>query len=308
MLMAGCSCCRGRLSFCHALRKICPRRGFLTYNELARGLEYAILCGMNAFRVTILSLLVIAVGLMFYVVFVTLPAMQADQNIYNISRQAGQNQQQTADHRDRVSAYGDGAEATGLQQAVAEAEKVDREAEKSVYEAEEKAVLDEARRKAQAAQEQVPASPKTDGAIGLVTSFNKEWVSILFKPAVKDVLPEGLVIAVRREGLVLCEATVDFKDEESGQVGATLRPQEFGKGQVDVDENALLPRPGDEVVYSPFASARDLRRENTFLTPQPLTVPAPAEEPAPVEPAPAAEPAPAEQPAPAAEPYEITDL
>ena len=81
--MAGCSCCRGRLSFCHALRKICPRKGFLTYNELARGLEYAILCGMNAFRVTILSLLVIAVGLMFYVVFVTLPAMQADQNIYD---------------------------------------------------------------------------------------------------------------------------------------------------------------------------------------------------------------------------------
>ncbi len=252
----------------------------LTYNELAWWTEYAILTRMNAFRITILSLLVIAVGLMFYVVFVTLPAMQAEQNLYHISQQSAQNQQQTAGHRQRVSGYGDGAEVGGLKDAMAAAENADREAEKSVCEAEAQAVLEDARRKAEAAQQRDNElkNEKTDGTIGLVTAFNKEWVSVLFKPAVKDVLPEGLVLAVRREGHVLCEVTVDYVDEESGQVGATMRPQEFGKSQVDVDEETLLPRVGDEVIYSPFASARDLRRENTFLTPQPLTTPTPAAE------------------------------
>lgn len=243
---------------------------------------------MNAFRITILALLTIVVAVMIYVVCVMLPGMQADQKIYNISQQSAKNQLQAADHRERVSGYGETAEAGGLAGAVSESEEADRLAESSVHEAEERAVIEEARRKVEAEQrramEDAAAGPQTDGAIGLVTSFNQAWLSILFKPAVKDVLNEGVVVAVRRDGVVLCEATVDFHDEESGQVGATLRPQEFGKTQMEVDEDAWLPVVGDEVIYSPFASVRDLRRENTFLTPQPLSVPAvpaaPAEQPA----------------------------
>ena len=86
-------------------------------------------------------------------------------------------------------------------------------------------------------------------------------------------LVEGTIVAVRREGVVLCEATVDFRDEESGQVGATLKPQEFGKAQFNIEAEKLQPKPGDEVVYSPFASARELRADNSFLQPEPLTVP-----------------------------------
>jgi hypothetical protein len=43
---------------------------------------------------------------------------------------------------------------------------------------------------------------------------------------------------------------------------------------VDVNEDAILPIPGDEVIYSPYASSRDLRRDDTFLNPQPTTTPA----------------------------------
>jgi hypothetical protein len=116
-----------------------------------------------------------------------------------------------------------------------------------------------------------------------VTAFNKEWLSIMFKPAVTDVINEGVIIAVRREGIVICEATVDLKDDESGQLGATLKPQEFGKSQANVDVEKLLPQVGDEVIYSPFASARELRAENPFVKPAPLSVPRPEDGVAPLE-------------------------
>ncbi len=248
----------------------------LTYYELARGGGYAILCAMNGFRITILALLVLVVGLMFYVVFVTLPSQQADYNIYQISQQVAQNEREAASHRERVSAFGEAAEQSELSSAYAEAEAADREAVRNVSDAEEQAVLAEARRRAEAeaaAQTAAPAGSQTDGAIGLVTNFNSEWVSIRFKPAVESPLNEGLIVAVRRDGVVLCEAVVDWKDEESGEIGATLKPQEFGSTQVDVNEEAILPVPGDEVIYSPYASSRDLRRDDSFLHPQPATAP-----------------------------------
>lgn len=266
-------------------------RPFLTYNELASLSRCAILTRMNGFRITILALLAVTVGLMVYVVFVTLPGMQADRHIYDISRRSEQNDRQTAGHRERVGAYEEGTDDPELAGAYSDAAEADRQAEEEVYEAEEQAVIEEAKRKAaaaRAAEEKAAAdAQRTDGAIGLVTSFNKEWVSIMFKPAIDDVLNDGLVVAVRRQGVVLCEATIDYRDDESGQIGATLRPQEFGKTQVDVDSQTLLPSPGDEVIFSPFASARELRRDNTFLTPQPLSVPASEDSAAaPVEPIP----------------------
>lgn len=239
---------------------------------------------MNGFRITILALLVLVVGLMFYVVFVTLPGQQADYNIYQISQQVAQNEREAASHRERVSEFGEAAEHNELSSAYAEAEAADREAVRNVSDAEEQAVLAEARRRAEAeaaAQAAAQTGSQTDGAIGLVTNFNREWVSIRFKPAVESPLNEGLIVAVRREGVVLCEAVVDWKDEESGEIGATLKPQEFGSTQVDVNEEAILPIPGDEVIYSPYASSRDLRRDDTFLNPQPATTASPATEAAP---------------------------
>lgn len=229
---------------------------------------------MNGFRITVLALLVLVVGVMFYAIFVFLPGMQADRNIYEISRNSAANAQREAGHREKVSEYGESAEKQELATAYSEAEAADDDARKSVYEAEERAVIEEAKRKAEAALErEVKEADEAGKAIGLVTSFNKEWVSIMFKPVVKDTLNEGTIIAVRREGVVLCEAVVDLHDDESGQLGATMKPQEFGKAQASIDEEKLLPRPGDEVIFSPFASAKDLRRDNSFLKPAPLTVP-----------------------------------
>lgn len=243
--------------------------------------EYAILVRMNAFRVAILSLLVVVVGVMCYAVFVLLPGMQADHDIYEISQKNAQAAAQDAGHREKVSEYATDTRSDELATAYSEAENAERDAEKLVYEAEEKAVIEEAKRKAEAAlAQQTKQESQEAKAIGLVTSFNKDWVSIMFKPAVQEPLNEGLVIAVRREGVILCEATVDFRDEESGQLGATLKPQEFGKAQVNIDEEKMLPIPGDEVIYSPFATAHDLRAEYSFLKPTPLSVPARVTEPA----------------------------
>ena len=229
---------------------------------------------MNGFRITILALLVLVVAGMFYAIFFFLPGMQADHNIYEISQKTAQNELRDAGHRQKVSEYGASAEDAELSTAYDEAEAAEQDARKSLYEAEERAVIEEAKRKAEAAMaREVKEDNEAGKAIGLVTSFNQEWVSIMFKPAVKDVLVEGTIVAVRREGVVLCEATVDFRDEESGQVGATLKPQEFGKAQFNIEAEKLQPKPGDEVVYSPFASARELRADNSFLQPEPLTVP-----------------------------------
>lgn len=237
---------------------------------------------MNGFRITILALLVLVVGLMFYVIFVTLPGMQADRNIYEISQKTALNARENASHLDRVSNYGDGAEKEELASAYSADEQSKRQAEKSLYEAEEKAVIEEARRKAEEALAlEVKAADEAPAAIGLVTAFNRDWVSIMFRPAVKDPLNEGLIVAVRRDGVVLCEATVDYKDEESGQIGATLKPQEFGKTQVNIDEEKMLPMPGDEVIYSPFESTQDLKALESYLKPAPLSVPAQADDAAP---------------------------
>lgn len=226
---------------------------------------------MNGFRMTVLALLVLVVGAMFYAIFVFLPGMQADRNIYEISRNTAANAQREADHRVKVSGYGESPENEEL---ASEAAAADAAARKTVYEAEERAVIEEAKRKAEAALErEVQEADEAGKAIGLVTSFNKDWVSIMFKPVVKEPLGDGTIVAVRREGVVLCEAVVDLRDEESGQLGATMKPQEFGKAQANIDEAKLLPQPGDEVIYSPFASARDLRADNSFLRPAPLSVP-----------------------------------
>lgn len=250
-------------------------RLILTYSLLACMRECAILCAMNGFRITLLALLILVVGLMFYVIFVTLPGMQADHNIYEITQKNSLVAQENEGHRDRVSAYGDGAEKQELASAYSAAAEEEKLAEKSVYEAEERAVIEEARRKAAAAlAQEVKAADEAPDAIGLVTSFNRDWVSIMFRPAVKDPINEGLVVAVRRDGVVLCEATVDYKDEESGQIGATMKPQEFGKSQVNIDQEKMLPMPGDEVIYSPFVSTRDLKAVNSFLQPAPISVPA----------------------------------
>lgn len=259
-------------------------REILTDNELESKHECAILYAMNAFRVTILALLVLVVGGMFYAVFVFLPGMQADRNIYEITQKTAQDAARDAGHREKVSEYGEKAEDEGLAGAYSEADAVDRTSDQAVCEAEERAVIEEAKRKEQAAREQQARQEREEEkTIGLVTSFNKEWVSIMFKPAVNDVINEGTIVAVRRQNLVICEATVDYKDEESGQIGATLKPQEFGKSQANIDAEKLLPEPGDEIIYSPFASARELRAENPFVKPTPLSAPRRGDEVAPLE-------------------------
>ena len=68
-------------------------------------------------------------------------------------------------------------------------------------------------------------------------------------------------IAVRRNDYIVCEATVDGQDTESGQYTAALKQAEFGGAKDPEVEANRKPRVGDEVIVSPFPSSRDLRMD-----------------------------------------------
>ena len=82
-----------------------------------------------------------------------------------------------------------------------------------------------------------------------------------------------MVIAVRRGDYVVCEAVIDGRDEESGQVSATIKQAVFGASG-STPENLPTPQVGDEVIPTPFLSGSELRREQSGLD----AVPAAAEE------------------------------
>ena len=154
-------------------------------------------------------------------------------------------------------------------EARAAAEKAQQERIKKLTEAEESSVLADARRKqeesmAQQADEDVDDSKP----IGLVTSYNQEWNSVLFKPVTQSPINIGLVVALRRDGNILCEAEVDNVDQESGQVSAQLKHSSFnadaqgGAVQDGILPEDKMPAVGDEVIITPFETTRDLREDN----------------------------------------------
>ena len=85
---------------------------------------------------------------------------------------------------------------------------------------------------------------------------------MLFKPNGSMPVNEGLIIAVRRNDYIVCEATVDGKDEISGQITAAVKPAHFGGVSDEAAEANQIPRPGDDVIISPFPSSKDLRLED----------------------------------------------
>lgn len=233
---------------------------------------------MNGFRVAILVLLCLVVGLMAYVVFEVLPDRQTDYNLYNMARKnAGYDLQEEA-HRERLDRYGDATD-PDLQAAQNLIEENERKAEIAVNEAEEKAVIEEVKRReeterALAAQ---GAAPKEE-SLGRVASYNEEWRSILVEPLSNQPISTGLVVAVRRDGRIVCEATVDILDE-SGQFGASIKDAVFSQSvDINADSDMFTPKVGDEVIISPFPTASQLRSETSpSLAPgdtvQPTTTP-----------------------------------
>ncbi len=224
---------------------------------------------MNGFRVTILVLLCLAVGLMFYVVAYMIPQQQERYDQYKAEQSTEAYNQREAEHQKRMEELDPEHEADAVAEARAAAEKAQQERIKKLTEAEESSVLADARRKqeesmAQQADEDVDDSKP----IGLVTSYNQEWNSVLFKPVTQSPINVGLVVALRRDGNILCEAEVDNVDQESGQVSAQLKHSSFnadaqgGAVQDGILPEDKMPAVGDEVIITPFETTRDLREDN----------------------------------------------
>ena len=216
---------------------------------------------MNGFRVTLLVLLCLAVSLMFYAVMVVVPSWQNQYGEYQASQKLTEYQRNNDNHRLRMEQFAPDAETPEVAQARAAAEESARKGEQALTEAEESSVIAAAKRKEEAAlAKQAEVEATAPKPLGLVAAFDQEWNILMIKPVSEMPLHPGFVVAVRRDGRIVCEAVIDALDSESGQYSATLKVADLGKVISAVSSEATLqPAVGDEIIESPFPSSAELR-------------------------------------------------
>ncbi|MDO4751061.1 MAG: hypothetical protein Q4A24_03045 [Akkermansia sp.] len=231
---------------------------------------------MNGFRIAILTLLVLVVGLLFYVVIGVLPNQKKSYDLYVMSKNTP-TQQTDVDDADASAAPTEADER--LRRLREEQTQTD---EQSLAEEERRTVAlaeEQRRRESEAAMADQLDDEAAQAPLGLVTGVAPSEGFLSFKPMGKDVISKGLIVAVRRgeSDYVICEAEVDYLHEESGEYIANIREQDFSSS-VDKDSTEkLIPAVGDQVIISPFASAQQLRADNPFLKPDPPSVPSGAD-------------------------------
>ncbi len=216
---------------------------------------------MNGFRITLLSLLALAVVALLCVVTVFQSNQEANYEAYLASVKASERQLMIAAHQDKMKRIGPQEEAG----AAADALRAAREQqEKQITEAEERNVLATAVRKDAAKVEQAAqAEANAEKPLGLVSSYNKDWGFIMIKPVSAEPLPSGMVVAVRRGEHIVCEVEIGEEelDEQTGNrlISATIRENQFTQGGGNISADKFDPAVGDEIILSPYLSSRDLR-------------------------------------------------
>lgn len=224
---------------------------------------FAILARMSAFRITILVLLSLTVGLMFYAFVVLLPARQDQYQMYQTQLKINEYEKRQLEHEARMARLGADVDTPEIAAARAAAEEEEKKNAADLTAAEEHSVIASVKRRqeieeaANAAEE--AAAPS---ALGVVTSYLEDCTVVLFKANGSMPVNEGLIVAIRRDNYIVCEATVDGRDEISGQITAAVKLAQFGGVADAAAEANQIPRPGDEVIISPFPSSRDLRLED----------------------------------------------
>ncbi len=245
------------------IKHVCQKQAeFVTDSVLEYETVFAILAGMNAFRATILALLVLTVGLMFYAFVVLIPARQEQYNMYHTQLKINEYEKRQMEHdarMSRLSADVDTPEMAAARAAAAEEEKKNAE---ELNAAEENSVIASAKRRQEIEESTTAAEDASKpSSLGSVTAYLEDCAVVLFNASGNMPVNEGLLIALRRDDFIVCEATVDGRDEESGQYTAAVKQANFGGVDDPVAEANRKPRPGDEVIISPFLSGRDLRLE-----------------------------------------------
>lgn len=227
---------------------------------------------------TILTLLCLAVGLMFYAVLFVVPSWQEQYNAYQSTLRISEYEKKSDIHRQQMMAYDTSNESPEVEQARLAQEAAEKREEEALTEAEESNVVAAAKRREEAARAQAEAEAAQKAAqptIGTVASFDKDWDCIMIKPRVPEAFLPGAVLAVRRDKLVVCEAVVDSRDEQSGQVSATVKRADFGETSMEGGAAEQQdPMVGDEVIVSPFLTADELQgKGDAFFQPVPQSIP-----------------------------------
>lgn len=214
---------------------------------------------MNGFRIAILSLMVLAVGILFYFVVEMLPNQQRVFDDYHrskaISALGADSETADAYATDEKAAQ----ELERLRQESAQA--VDRvhsnEEHRTVAQAEEV----QRRESEKAMADQLARETAEASALGLVTAVALEDGFFSFKPLGNEPISEGLVIAVRRgeDDYIICEAIVSRYYEESGEYIADIKNDAFSSSATNGKSDRPVPGKGDLIVLSPFATADQLR-------------------------------------------------
>lgn len=223
---------------------------------------------MNGFRITVLTLLCLSLAFMFYAVCFVVPSWQGEYNAYQASQRISEYEKKNDIHRQQMVTLDPSYDAPEVAAARKDVEEAARRDDQAVVDAEESNVLAAARRREEEARARAEAEAERDEAvssatIGIVASYDADWQCIMIRPAVPEAFLPGAVLAVRRDKRVLCEAVVDSRDAESGQVSATVKlpappPGETEQGSLAAN---MQPAVGDEVIASPFPTGDELRAE-----------------------------------------------
>lgn len=215
---------------------------------------------MNPFRIIILLLLTISLGMMGYIVLVVIPDRQTEYAQYQSTLQMARFNERNDAHQARMDQIAPRTEGGDLKTASDELAQAQLAREAALAEAEERNIIAAARAKEeQAAAEAAAAAEREKKAtqgfemIGEVVSYDKEWATIIINPIQGAIITNGLRIAVMQQAGIICEATVDTKDEISGQIIATMQMSKIGNTE------PKSPAMGDKVIVSPFESSADIR-------------------------------------------------
>lgn len=240
---------------------------------------------MNGFRITILTLLCLSVGLMFYAVLFVIPDWQDRYSAYESLQKIDEYDNKNDIHRQQMAVFDPSYETPEVEQARLGVEEAERRGEQTLIEAEEHNVVAAARRRAEAAQARAREEEKKEveaasSVVGYVASYDRDYQFVMIQPKVPQAFFKGAVMALRRNKKIVCEAVVDAVDAESGQVSATVK-----LAQITVqggESTSPEPVEGDEVIPSPFLSSDELKSGQGPQSMQPL-IPSPVPSASPVD-------------------------
>ncbi len=208
---------------------------------------------MNGFRITLLVMLGLAIGVLLWIVTVFQPGQETNYDVYQAAREDRQESPQPA-VQDEVSPGSE--DAPQAPQTLADIEK---QQQQRIDMAEEATVLAMAARKdADKLADEADKVANSDEALGFVESYDQNWNVLVINPTSSAPLPAGTVIAIRREGTILCEAEIDGQDEQSGQFTASIRQTQFNNGSAGIEAERFTPARGDQIILTPFQSSREL--------------------------------------------------